>query len=332
MTAPLIAATGIRKEFALARPILDRLRGKPAPMLQAVRGVDLSIARGETLGLIGESGCGKSTLGRMLLNLHKPSAGEVRFDGTDIAALDERTMRGLRRRMQIVFQDPYASLNPRRTVEELVGLPMRLHGLARGKDIAARVEAMLGLVGLSSKHMQRYPHQFSGGQRQRIGIARALILNPEFVVCDEPVSALDVSVQAQVIELLRDLKRRLSLTYLFVSHDLAVVARVSDRVAVMYMGKIVEMGTRDAVLHTPAHPYTQTLLSALPPLVRGGIRFEHLAVRGEPPSPLAPPSGCAFHPRCPFAGPRCKRETPELGSGAPNSHRVACHLLTGGVG
>jgi oligopeptide/dipeptide ABC transporter ATP-binding protein len=328
---PIVVAEGLAKEFAFARPFFDRMRGKAAPVLRAVRGVDLAIMRGETLGLIGESGCGKSTLGRLLLRLQTPSAGRVHFDGRDLGELDAGEMRRLRRRMQIVFQDPYASLNPRRTVEELVGLPLRLHGLAEGDGLRARVEAMLALVGLSRMHMQRYPHQFSGGQRQRIGIARALILDPEFVVCDEPVSALDVSVQAQVIELLRDLRRRLSLTYLFVSHDIAVVAHISDRVAVMYMGKIVEIGKRNDVLSRPAHPYTRALLSALPPLVRGSARFDVGRVRGEPPSPLAPPSGCAFHPRCPAAGPRCSRETPVLGTGDLQTHRVACHLDAGGV-
>jgi oligopeptide/dipeptide ABC transporter ATP-binding protein len=287
------------------------------------------VARGETLGLIGESGCGKSTLGRLLLRLQPPTAGAIRFDGADIADAPEAALRPLRRRMQIVFQDPYASLNPRRTVREIVGLPLALHEGARGPAAEARVAAMLDRVGLARTHLDRYPHQFSGGQRQRIGIARALILRPEFVVCDEPVSALDVSVQAQVLALLRELRDEMGLTMLFISHDLAVVAHLARRIAVMYLGRIVEEGPRDAVLRRPAHPYTRALLAAVPRI--GASAAPRRTIVGDLPSPLAPPPGCAFHPRCPQAGPRCRRELPRLVALGEPAHAGACHLHDGGV-
>ena len=328
----LIEARGLAKTYRLACTLAARLTRAPAPTVRAVNGIDLDIARGGTLGLIGESGCGKSTLGRLLIRLHAPTAGTIRFDGQDITALSEDALRPLRPRMQIVFQDPYASLNPRRTVREIVGLPLALHAKLRGAEAEARVLQMLDRVGLVRAHLDRYPHQFSGGQRQRrqrIGIARALILKPEFVVCDEPVSALDVSVQAQVLGLLRDLRAEMGLTLLFVSHDLAVVAHLAHRIAVMYLGAIVEEGPRDAVTKRPAHPYTRALLAAVPRLDQpGAARKRH--VGGELPSPLAPPPGCPFHPRCPEAGPRCAREVPRS---APleAGHRAACHLLDGGV-
>ncbi len=310
MTA-LLQMSGVHRHFIARTGLLARLSRRPHSVVHAVDGVDLQIARGERFGLIGESGCGKSTLGRLALRLREPTAGVVRFDGVDLGGLSPAALAALRSRMQIVFQDPYSSLNPRRTVGEIIGLPLRLHRPAGANAIRTEVVAMLEAVGLGAEHLHRYPHQFSGGQRQRIGIARALVLRPEFLVCDEPVSALDVSIQAQIIELLERLRRELGLAWLFISHDIAVVARLADRVGVMYLGRIVETGPTRQIIAAPAHPYTQALLAAVP-RVDAGPKV-HVALRGEPPSPFAPPTGCAFHARCPFVMEVCRRELPGPG-------------------
>jgi peptide/nickel transport system ATP-binding protein/oligopeptide transport system ATP-binding protein len=318
----LLQVDHVAKRFALKRSPLDALLRRPPPTLTAVDGVSLHIDRGETLGLIGESGCGKSTLARLILRLHEPSAGQISFDGADVTAAGPAALLALRRRMQIVFQDPYASLNPRKTVGEIVALPLQVHGF--GRNARDRVVAVLEAVGLNAGLIDRYPHQFSGGQRQRIGIARALVLNPDFVVCDEPVSALDVSIQAQIIALLAQLKRELGLTYLFISHDIAVIGHVSDRLAVMYLGAIVETGPTRQVLARPRHPYTVALLEAVPKVEGRGAARVPLA--GDLASPLDPPAGCRFHPRCPLVMERCRTEVPVL---RPASAGVsaACHLV-----
>ena len=286
--------------------------------------VSLEIRRGETLGLVGESGCGKSTVGRAILRLYQPTAGRIVFDGQDITNLKEAELRPLRRRMQMVFQDPFASLNPRHSVGRIVGEPLRVHGVASRKEASTRVGALLEIVGLPRDAATRYPHEFSGGQRQRIGLARSLALNPDFIVCDEPVSALDVSIQAQIINLLESLQRDFDLTYLFIAHDLAVVRHISDRIAVMYLGAIVEISPSDELYANPLHPYTISLLSAVPiPDPEVEARREHIVLGGEVPSSLSPPSGCVFHPRCPIAIEECKRVVPELREVKPG-HWAAC--------
>jgi peptide/nickel transport system ATP-binding protein len=304
--------------------VLDRHVGD----IKAVDDVSLDVRRGETLGLVGESGCGKSTVGRAILRLYEPTSGKIIFDGRDITTLSESELRPIRRRMQMVFQDPFASLNPRHSVGRIVGEPLRVHGLAGRREAARRVGELLEIVGLPRDASSRYPHEFSGGQRQRIGLARALAVNPDFVVCDEPVSALDVSIQAQIINLLESLQRDFDLTYLFIAHDLAVVRHISDRIAVMYLGQIVEVSPAADLYTGPLHPYTISLLSAVPiPDPEVEHRRETILLAGDLPSPANPPSGCRFHPRCPYAQPsRCADEVPALRRVA-SGHHVACHWV-----
>ena len=319
---PLLEVSGLVKHFPLKAGVLfDR----EVARVRAVDGVDLRVEPGETLGLVGESGCGKSTLARTILQLLEPTAGSVRFEGREIAGLGHRALRPLRREMQMIFQDPYASLNPRKRIGQIVGGPMELHGLARGRELRRQVGELLERVGLSPEHTNRYPHEFSGGQRQRIGIARALALNPKLVIADEPVSALDVSIQAQIVNLLEDLQDEFDLTYIFVAHDLGVVRHVSDRIAVMYLGKIVETGPADDVYSHPVHPYTEALLSAVPiPDPRANrARREHV-LKGDVPSPADPPEACRFHTRCPRATGICSELEPALVSHRPD-HLAACH-------
>ncbi len=299
---------------------------KPTPVTHAVDGVDLQIARGEVVGLVGESGCGKSTLGRMVAGLLPPSDGEVRLDGRDLTTLNDDERRAARLRVQMIFQDPYASLNPRLRIDRIVGEGARLHGLTDRAGFDDYVSEQLRRAGLDPSLRHRYPHQFSGGQRQRIGIARALAVKPELLVCDEAVAALDVSIQAQILNLFMDLREDLGLTYLFISHDLGVVEHLSDRVVVMYLGRVVESAPVDELFAHPAHPYTQALLAEIPRLDARRTRFN--PIRGEIPSPLAPPSGCHFHPRCPHAMPRCSVEVPRL-RGIAINHLSACHLHEG---
>ncbi|WP_339077196.1 oligopeptide/dipeptide ABC transporter ATP-binding protein [Acetobacter sp. AC2005] len=297
--------------------------------LKAVDGVSFSVHSGEVLGIVGESGCGKSSLGRCLLRLTPASSGQIVFEGHDITHLPERTLRPLRQRMQMVFQDSYASLNPRRRIGDLLAEPLKVHPDAKGRkrssaEITARSHELMQLVNLPTTALARYPHEFSGGQRQRINIARALALSPRLIVADEPVSALDVSVQAQIINLFADLQKQLGLTYIFVAHDLAVVRQISNRVAVMYLGRIVEIGDTDSVLHTPAHPYTAALTAAIPRPVTGLAR--PVPLQGDVPSPINRPSGCRFHTRCPYVQTRCKQEDPALRPIRHNGHEVACHF------
>jgi oligopeptide transport system ATP-binding protein len=320
-TAPLLSVRNLKKHYGISGGLLGRTQAA----VRAVDGVSLDIQPGETLGLVGESGCGKSTSGRCMMRLIEPTSGEIWFQGRDVTTLEGNALRALRRDMQIIFQDPFASLNPRHTVADIIGEALVIHKLAgnraRRQD---RVVELLEVVGLRPDHRTRFPHEFYGGQRQRIGIARALAVEPKLIVCDEPVSALDVSIQAQVINLLEDLQERFNLTYLFIAHDLSVVEHISDRVAVMYLGRVVEIASARALYENPLHPYTEALLSAVP-IPDPKLKRKRVLLKGELPNPMNPPSGCHFHTRCPIAEPRCSVEVPTLEIAA-EGHAVACHL------
>jgi oligopeptide/dipeptide ABC transporter ATP-binding protein len=319
--APLLRVEGLKKHF----PLAERLLGRSHSAVRAVDGVSFTIGRGETLALVGESGCGKSTVGRSILNLVTPTAGKVELAGEDIAGLSRARMLPYRRRMQVIFQDPYSSLNPRMTAGELVGEPLAVHDVAKGSKREERVVALFRRVGLRPDQMKSYPHEFSGGQRQRVGIARALAIGPELIIADEPVSALDVSIQAQVVNLLMDVQAELGIAYLFIAHDLSVVEHMSHRVAVMYLGRIVEHAPRRELFNEPLHPYTEALLSAVPRPEPQRRRRDRIVLKGELPNPVDPPSGCHFHTRCPYAVDRCAVDTPALRELRPG-HWAACHL------
>ncbi|MBM3354228.1 MAG: ATP-binding cassette domain-containing protein [Betaproteobacteria bacterium] len=329
MSDVLLRLEGVGRDFDVSYPWLNRvLEGQPRQLLRAVDSVTLEVRRGETMALVGESGCGKSTVARLIVGLYQPSRGRIDFDGVEVTNPSARAQTlQVRRRMQMIFQDPYASLNPRWRVREVVAEPLRVLGLASSEaDIDHRVGELLGQVGLAAQDGEKYPHEFSGGQRQRISIARALSGNPEFLVCDEPTSALDVSVQAQILNLMTDLQDKLGLTYLFISHNLAVVSHIADRIGVMYLGRLVEVAAADELFSRPRHPYTRMLLDAVPDLEMSGK--QRTPVAGEVPNPLSPPSGCAFHPRCPHANDRCRSEAPA--AIAKDGNVVACHAVQEG--
>jgi len=320
----LVEVKNLKKYFPITRGIIFQ---RHIGDIKAVDGLNFCIYKGETLGLVGESGCGKSTTGRTILQLYRPTAGEVYFEGINLCELKGEALRRMRRRMQMIFQDPYASLNPRMTVGSIIGEPLEVHGIAKGKELRERVQELLKLVRLNPYFVNRYPHEFSGGQRQRIGVARALALNPSFIVCDEPISALDVSIQAQVVNLLEDLQEQFGLTYLFIAHDLSMVRHISDRVAVMYLGKIVELTDRDELYKNPLHPYTKALLSAVPipdPVVEE--KRQRIILEGDVPSPANPPPGCNFNTRCPVVMDICREVEPEFREVGPE-HWVACHRV-----
>jgi oligopeptide transport system ATP-binding protein len=317
----LLEIRNLKKHFPVGAGLFSRGKGA----VKAVDGVNLTINEGETLGLVGESGCGKSTLGRTILRLIEPTSGEVLFQGKNLLTMAPRELRTMRREMQIIFQDPYASLNPRMRVGDIVGEGLEIHKLAKGKAKRDRVMELLQQVGLREDHFDRYPHEFSGGQRQRIGIARALAVNPKFIVCDEPVSSLDVSIQAQIINLLQELQEKMHLTYLFISHDLRVVEHISHRVAIMYLGKVVEIAQGDKIYHDAKHPYTRALLSAVP-VPNTQRKKERVVLEGDVPSPVNPPPGCAFHPRCSYREALCSQSEPPLDFAA-DGHGVACHVF-----
>lgn len=317
----LLEVRNLKKHY----PIRKGFFSKQVGSVKAVDGITLSVEQGETLAVVGESGCGKSTTGRAILRLIEPTDGEIMFNGTDVRSLNTEQLRRFRTDMQMVFQDPYASLDPRWTVQRILEEPLRTHGSASSSgELKSRVEQLMEVVGLSPYQAHRFPHEFSGGQRQRIGIARALALNPKFIVCDEPVSALDVSIQAQVLNLMQDLQEQYGLTYMFISHDLSVVKFISDRVAVMYLGRVVELAPTKELFAKPLHPYTQALMSAVP-VPNPGQKKQRIVLTGDVPNPETPPSGCAFHPRCPYAMDRCKSEAPVLRT-LDTGHQVSCHL------